>query len=106
MKAIIYLKYEGSLEELGTELSEGLNLPDFWLKTDQDPPHALTALNECFGCELWLFKSSDIQNFQFRLDVEGYTDISKEKIEIDVSEWLSNSISELCEIETYINKKA
>ena len=53
-KGKVYIKYNGQLEKLGQILSKGLQIPEFWIKNDTEPPYTPTAMSEAFGFESWL----------------------------------------------------
>jgi len=94
--AAIQIKSEGTLEDVARKLQEALSLPPFYFDSDQDPPHAITAMNECLGYELWLRYSGHA----FELTVEASMDV-RDRAEgsfVDVSEWLSKHIGIVTEL--------
>lgn len=103
-KAHIYLKHEGQLEELSKIISKELLLPDFWFKSDQAPPHDVTAMCECLGFEIWLKKSNSVAGYQFSIKLETALSLNESMNNQmhDLSLWLARYIFTVCEIETYV----
>jgi hypothetical protein len=100
-KAKVYLKYEGSIEEVAKVISKCLILPDFWFKTDQDYPHDVNGLCEALGFSIWLNKLSDDNDFDYILEIE--TNLCLEEtfnnLLCDISPWLAKYVSTICKIE-------
>jgi hypothetical protein len=103
-KALVYLKYNGELEELAELLSSKMEIPEIYFDSDIDPPYEITGMSEFLGIELWLNKSVSVEGFSFEVKIETYLDgEDRSKYEMfDLSPWLAKEISRRCEIETYI----
>ena len=101
-KGVVYLKYQGNMEDLAKKIAKGMQLPEFYFKSDQVPPHEISGLNESMGFEIWLKSSSLSEEFPFLLKIEtGHSDdgIMDNRMH-DLSPWLARYVREICEIET------
>lgn len=88
-KVKVYIEYDGSLKELANSLREALGIPEFWFKTDQLPPHDVTAMSECLGFELWLHESDEMKVFILEFE-SMIVDCNLNKMERrDLSIWFS-----------------
>lgn len=88
--ATVRIASQDTLEDVARRLQERLELPPFRFDSDQDPPHAITAMTECLGYELWL--SGDAPEFE--LVVKASMDVRDRAAEylVDVSEWFSKHV--------------
>ena len=88
--ASVQITSEDKLEGVARKLQERLELPPFRFDSDQDPPHAITAMTECLGYELWLRGVAP----EFELLVEASMDVRDRAAGnlVDVSEWLSKHV--------------
>ena len=103
--ATVYLEFEGGLEELGVIISKSLHLPKFWIDTDQNSPHNLTAYNECLGFELFLYSSNKIKGYNYTFEMISTT-LTVSPIETtpyDLSSWYLDYFNKICEIKAKIN---
>ena len=104
-QAKIYIKYNGSIEDISHLISQGLILPDFYFKSDHDYPYSVTALCEALGFSIWVNKITDIIGFDYILEIE--TNMSLEEsfhdLTCDISPWLAKFVSESCGVETSIS---
>lgn len=94
-KAIVQLRFDGSLQGIAELLQEVLQLKEFSFDTDQDPPHEEFASGEALGFEYWLYKSSTLEgyNFEFRVEtMRRIEDLVHGKMS-DISLWLAKHIS-------------
>jgi hypothetical protein len=105
-RALVYLKYDGEIESLGKLLSRGMEIPEIYFDTGEEPPHEVFGMSEFLGFELWLNKSTSVEGFNFEIEVETFLDV-KERFEyemFDLSAWLAKEISRRCEIETFASQ--
>ncbi len=93
-KAEIFIKHDGKLEELAVSLQQALCLPEFWFKSDQEPPHEVTAMSECLGFELWLYASNQENECNYTLKLESSVRIQDHESTKfhDMSIWLAQHI--------------
>lgn len=95
VEALVLLKYNRSLIDLVEILRETLQLQDFTIDTDQDPPHEEFGMGEALGFEYWLNKSSILSGYNFEFSFQ--TENSSQEIVYgkmhDISLWLAKLIS-------------
>ena len=103
-RALVYLKYDGEIEELAKVLSDKMEIPGIYFDTNEEPPHELIGMSEFLSIELWLNKSDSVEGFNFEIEIETFTKVEdRSKYErFDLSPWLAKEISSRCKIETYI----
>jgi hypothetical protein len=105
-KALVYLKYDGELEELAKLLSEKMEIPEIYMDSDTDSPHEVFGMGGALGFDLWLHKSTQIEGFQsefkIRTSMEHRDFMDNEMF--DLSAWLAKEISRRCEIETFASQ--
>ena len=102
-KAIVYLKYDGEITELETILSNKLEIPEIYIDTEMFPPHEAFGISGALGFQIWLNKSTHIEDFNFEIQIETYMDV-KEHFEyemFDLSPWFAKEISRRCGINIY-----
>ena len=104
-RALVYLKFDGEMEELAKVLAEKMEIPEIYFDTHEEPPHDVFGLSEFAGFELWLNKSTDIEGFNFEIEIEtsmAHRD-RMDNVMFDLSPWFAKEISRRYEIETYVN---
>ena len=101
-KGIVYLKSKNNLSDFAKDLEKGLIVPEFYFKSDQDPPHDIVAMTEVLGFEIWLEESEDYENFNYKLTIETMMEVSEQMNmeKFDLSPWLSRFIERSVKIET------
>ena len=101
-KALVYLKYDGALEELAKLLSRKLEIQQFDLETDIDPPHELFAWTGALGFTVWLHYSSFIEDFNYEFQIQTDMDHEdrREAELFDLSPWLAKKITQASNLET------
>tara|TARA_Y100000768_G_scaffold377274_1_gene350290 strand:+ start:314 stop:712 length:399 start_codon:yes stop_codon:yes gene_type:complete len=107
VKAQVYLKYEGDIENLSQKISLGMILPNFSFDTDMEPPHEVFGYCEALGFEICLRKYMESKDYTYSLTLETELSI-KESFNgqmHDISPWLARFISKICEIESCIEIK-
>lgn len=105
INATLYLKSEGELVLLCNELANKLNLPEFYFKTDPDPPYELIGFVECLGFFLQVkevvFK--EMKYYSLILDSE-LTQIEQfTKRSHDISPWFAKVITTFCKMEVVLS---
>lgn len=100
-RAKVYLKFNGTIEELSKLLSKGLIISDFFFDTNEDPPHEVTGQSEALGFSIWLNKAVGINGYDFVLELETNMCLEETFNDLlcDISPWLSKYISEICDLE-------
>jgi hypothetical protein len=103
-RAKVFMRYEGEMKELSKKLSKGLILPDFLIEFREEAPYDLTGSCEALGFELWLNKTSEMDKYDFVLEME--TELSYDELSLDqmhnLSLWLARFISRICDLETSV----
>lgn len=103
-KAKVYIKFDGDLIELGEKLSSGLQLPEFYVKTDMDFPHKRLAMTEAFGIESTLtevtLKGKWTHIFEFST-MHSLTESANDNMH-DLSNWLARYIVDICSLDADI----
>ena len=101
-RALVYLKYDGEMEELAKVLSDKMEIPEIYFDTDMDPPHEVFGMGGALGFQLWLHESTDIEGFNFEIAIETSMDVRDhfDYEMFDLSPWFAKEISRRCEIET------
>jgi hypothetical protein len=92
-KAQIRISSDKTLEGLAETLQEALSLPPFWYKSDINPPHEVTAMADCLGYEIWLWRK-DSSAGEFEMAVEG-TLLSDDLFSAghaDISAWFAKHV--------------
>jgi len=93
-KAKVLIKSKCDLRSLAMNLSEGLQLPEFYLKSDMDFPHAITAMCETLGFETWL-KSTDIDgvySFELHSMICEHGEPDNDHMN-DISDWFAKIVA-------------
>lgn len=101
VKAQVYLKYEGGIEDLSKRLKI---LPNVYFDTDMDPPHEVTAFCEALGFESWLEYSTEVEDFSYSFSLQTELDVDElfnDQV-YDISPWLARYIARVCKIESCI----
>ncbi len=102
-KALVYLKYDGEMEELARLLSDKMEIPEIYFDTDMDSPHEVFGMGGALGFQFWLNKSTEIEDFNFEVAIETSME-PRDRFDnelFDLSPWFAKEISRSCEIETY-----
>ena len=98
--AKIFLQYDGDIEVLADTLSKGLLIPDFYFKSDQDPPHELQGLCETLGYEIWLTYTKEYPGFAFELMIETELQLEESFNHqfYNISPWFARHVSTVCHL--------
>lgn len=101
-KACIAIQYEGPLEHLASTIAKKLNLKEFYIDTDIEPPHQRIAMAESMGWEMWLEENSNVSTYNYRLSMSTENSLKEvgEGKMFDLSPWLARLISSLCDVKT------
>jgi hypothetical protein len=99
--ATIHIKSKGKLESVATKLQDALMLPPFWFDSDMDPPHAITAMTECLGYEIWLTNKG--AEFELKVEASVFCDRAEGSL-VDLSEWLAMQVSIVSDLECTIKR--
>lgn len=102
VKALVYLKFLDNIEELSSMVSKGLELPNIIISNNEEHPYDLYGRCECLGFEIWLNKTSYVEDFSFKIEIatqDCIEEVFYNKMH-DVSPWLSRYISRMCSIDT------
>jgi hypothetical protein len=104
-RAKVYLKYADGLSALAKQLSDGLNVPELTIETDQYPPHEYFGRGEALGFCIWLHNSRQLPEFNFLIQIETKhnTEESFDDKMYDLSLWLARYISEILDIESFVD---
>ncbi|WP_299468682.1 hypothetical protein [uncultured Gimesia sp.] len=97
----VLIRFEGNLEQLGTKLSEALQLSPFYFKPDQDPPHIQVGYAESLGWELFLEVDTENSPFNYRFSMETqicYSELDEGKMH-DLSPWFARFLKIITNIE-------
>lgn len=99
--ACVRIRYEGSLEQLASDLATALNLKSFAVEPSEYPPHEKVGMAEAFGWEAWLQADSKDSSHHFRLRIETENSITEsfEGRMHDLSPWFARLLNALCDIE-------
>ena len=103
-KAHVYLEYSGDLKSLVKNLETGLNLPEFWFKTDQDFPHDEFGMCETLGFEINVSKSQTLKDYKYCIEFLT-SDCTQEIINDrmhDTSLWFAKFISQFIDINSAV----
>jgi len=104
-KANVYLKFDNNLTDLAKKIENGLKVPEFYFKSDQDPPHETVAMTEVLGFEMWVEKSNEFKDFQYKITIETMLNVDDRfNYEMfDLSPWLAKYIKANLTIDTHFN---
>ena len=94
-KATVRIRSEDTLERVAQILQEALSTPPFWFDSDREYPHAITAMSECLGFEIWLRDAKATGPREYVMVVETTMEV-RDRIDAEVimiSEWLSKYIA-------------
>lgn len=108
VKANIYLDYKGNLKSLTKDLETGLNLPEFWFKTNQDFPHDEFGMCEILGFEITVNKSQTLKDYKYFVEFTTSNctqEIFNDQMH-DISLWFAKFISEIIDINTAVSNKS
>jgi hypothetical protein len=97
----VWIRYEGTLEQLASNLATALNLKSLVVEPSDDPPHDKMGMAEAFGWEVWLQADSEHPPYNFRLRMETEDSITEsfEGRMHDLSPWFARFLMTLCDIE-------
>ena len=90
-KASLNIKSNEDLESVAKLISRVLVLPEFWFKSDQSPPHDITAMCEALGFEMWLKRSSS-SGFNFTIETSMRAGNVLDAEFADLSNWLADHL--------------
>lgn len=99
--ACVRIRYEGTLEQLASDLATALNLKSFTVEPSENPPYEKVGMAEAFGWEAWLQADSgdSFHHFRLRIETENSITESFEGRMHDLSPWLARLLMALCDIE-------
>jgi len=99
----VYLAFDNNLTDLAKKIENALNVPEFYLKSDQDPPYEIVAMTEALGFEVWLKKSNNHKGYQYKITIETMLNVNDHfnKKKFDLSPWLAQYIKTNLKIDTY-----
>ena len=103
-RVLVFLKYDGTLEELAKILGDKMEIPEIYFDTDMDPPHDVFAMSEFAGFELWLKTSNEVDGFNFEIEIRTTMspgDATDSEM-FDLSPWFAKEITGRCGIETEV----
>lgn len=101
----VFIQYEGNLQELGSKIVKGLNIPTLRYENMEDAPYDLVGYAETFGFEVelkYLQSNKKWTNYGYLL-VTTTTDSFQEVINdrmFDISLWMARYISLMCDVTT------
>ena len=101
IKATVRFKSGETLERVAQLLHESLPTPPFWFDSDQESPHAITAMTECLGFEVWLRAENSGGPQAYVMTIESSMDVADRfrAHMSDVSEWLAKYICTVTHLE-------
>ena len=97
------MKYNGEIEKLAKLLSEKMEIPETYFDTHEEPPHEIYGMSEFAGFELWLNRSTQVEDFNFEIEMEtsmAHRDRMDYEL-FDLSPWFAKEISRRCKIEKH-----
>ncbi|MEK3713739.1 hypothetical protein [Paenibacillus sp. FSL R7-0333] len=101
----VFIQYEGSLEELGLNLKEGLNILDFRYDNIEEEPYDWVGYAEVLGFEMVLKTIENCEKwpgYQYILEVfttDSFQEIFNDRM-YDISQWMARHIALVCEVAT------
>ncbi|WP_289142934.1 hypothetical protein [uncultured Brevibacillus sp.] len=99
----VFIQYEGSLQDLGSRIEEGLNIPNFRYENLEDEPYDLVGYSEVLGFEVELRSIRDSKkwpDYQYLLEAtttDSFQEVFKCQM-FDISLWMARYISLSCEV--------
>lgn len=103
--AKVFIQYDGSLQDLGSKIEKGLNIPALRFENMEDEPYDLVGYAEIFGFEVELKESlqnDKWSNYQYLLKAtttDSFQEIFNDRM-FDISLWMARYISLMCELTT------
>ena len=103
-KALVHLKFDGNLKKLSKKISDDLNLPKFFMKSDPDPPHDISAYCGCLGFDIVLSEVDGGGDHSFVLTIRTEHSLQEEWHDQmhDLSPWFARFLTVICDIETNV----
>ncbi|MCG7409117.1 hypothetical protein MH117_16995 [Paenibacillus sp. ACRRX] len=99
----VFIQFEGSLQDLGSKIEEGLNIPNFRYENMDDEPYDLVGYSEVLGFEVELRNtqnSKDWPDYQYLLGAtttDSFQEVFNDLM-FDISLWMARYISLSCEV--------
>lgn len=104
VKAKAYINYSETIHHLSEIIAKRMILPEFYFKTDMDPPHELVGHCEAMGFSLWLYAATTFTGFNYVLELEtnsSFSEIVNGHMH-DISPWLVRYLYKIGGIESAI----
>lgn len=104
-KAKVFIQYEGSLQEMGLQIEQGLQIPALRYENMEDEPYNLVGYAEILGFEVELMESqhkdkwSDYHFILTATTSDSFQEIFYDRM-FDISLWMARYISLVCELST------
>ncbi|BAH42755.1 hypothetical protein BBR47_17780 [Brevibacillus brevis NBRC 100599] len=101
----VFIQYEGSLQDLGSKIEKGLNIPEIRYENMEDEPYDLVGYYEVLGFEVELRSIHDSEkwpDYQYFLGVtttDSFQEVFNDQM-FDISLWMARYISLSCEVTT------
>ncbi|WP_411349028.1 hypothetical protein [Paenibacillus sp. WLX2291] len=105
--AKVFIQYNGSLQELGSNIERGLDTTALRFDTTEDEPHDLVGYVESFGFEIELKKvqkQTHLSDYQYILSaftMDSFQEIYDDRM-FDISLWMARYISLVCKLTTMV----
>jgi len=97
----VWIRYEGTLEQLACKLATALNLKSIDVEAKENPPHAKVGMAEAFGWVVWLEEDSEHPPYKFALCMkteDSITELFEGRMH-DLSPWFARFLITACDIE-------
>lgn len=101
----VFIHYEGSLQDLGSIIETGLNIPKFRFENMEVEPYDLVGYFEVLGFEVELRNNQDSEkwpDYQYFLSAtttDSFQELFNDRM-FDISLWMARYISLSCELTT------
>ncbi|NQX69586.1 hypothetical protein HQN90_25975 [Paenibacillus alba] len=101
----VYIQYKGTLQDLGSKLEDGLNIPALRYENMEDEPYDLVGYAEVFGFEVQLQELKNNGKWpEYQYSFEATTTDSFQEIlndhMLNISSWMARYIALMCEVTT------
>jgi hypothetical protein len=104
-KASILLKYSGDLRSLTELLGNKLEVPNFFIDTDMEPPHEEFAMGGTLGFTIWIYNSTLKPDLNYSLDIETSNclhEIFDDRMH-DISLWFAKYVSLMTDLDCCVS---
>lgn len=101
----VFIQYDGALQDLGSKIEKGLNIPILRYENVEDESYDLVGYAEIFGFEVELKKLQNNYkwpNYSYLLEAittDSFQEVLNDRM-FDISLWVARYISLMCEVTT------